>query len=303
MAVITEINGVSTSGTTGVNNVFGSGGGSGTVNTTPAPSFTIGSASTFGGNEILIMNSLSYTQPSFNLIVEDPNGTVVVDNNFETETTNGFYLLRWTGGGAEGTHTIKLRVQEFGDFYDSSEVTDTYTKNASKFQYWRLYGTNNGGQPQAHHMGIREWQMWTGADATGTQYPIGTMSASSSSQSDELIGNASLSGYIAERGHTAYTYPAWRAFDGDMSSNAPYAWTLAASASNNYLELQFDVGSPEFPTVDDLPEIKSHRIRNAANDAASFYTLFASTTGAFSGEEETIGIIDASASTDANYII
>ena len=301
MAVITEINGVSTAGTTGVNNIFGSGTGGGTVNTTTTPSFTVANASTFGGNEMLVTNSLSYTQPTFNLTVEDPNGTVVVDNEYEIETTNGFYLLRWTGAGNAGTHTVKLRVQEFGDFYDSPEVTATYTKAAAKFQYWRIYGTNNGGQPQGHHMGIREWQMFTGSSATGTQHPAGSMSAASNSASDEAIGNTSLSGYIADRGNKNYAYPAWRAFDGNMTNNAPYAWTLGASATDNWIELEFDVGSTEFPTTADLPEIKSHRLRNYGGDQATYYTVYASNTGAFGGEEERIALIDATAGTDQTY--
>lgn len=304
MAVITEINGVSTSGTTGVNNIFGSGGGGGTPNTTPTPVTTGLQSSTYGGNEFLLTNSLSYTNPTFFIEVTDSNGTVVVDNDFTTEETNGFYIIRWTGSGAPGTHTAKFRVQEFGDFYDSSEVTLTYTKLEAKFQYWRIYGTDSGGTPRSGstaHMGIREWELYTGTGATGSVHPNGNMTAASNSSANEPIGNSSVSGYIAERGHTQYTYPAWYAFDGNFTGSQ--AWTLGASAANNYIELQFDVGSTEFPTAADIPAIESHRIRNYGGDNASYYTIYASTTGAFSGEEIQIVIIDASSSADTTYIV
>ena len=301
MAVITEINGVSTSGTTGVNNIFGSGGGGGTPNTTPTPVTTGLQSSTYGGNEFLLTNSLSYTNPTFFIEVTDSNGTVVVDNEFTTEETAGFYIIRWTGAGDAGTHTVKFRVQEFGDYYDSTEITLTYTKLAAEFQYWRIYGTDSAGNPVSAHMGIREWELYEGAAATGSVHPNGNMTAASNSSTDEPIGNSSVSGYIAERGHTQYTYPAWYAFDGNLTGQQ--AWTLGASAANNWIELQFDVGSTEFPTTADLPEIKSHRVRNYAGDGASYYTIKASTTGSFSGEEIEIAIIDAGSNTDTTYTV
>lgn len=300
MAVITEINGVSTSGTTGVNNIFGSGGGGGTPNTTPTPTATGLNATTYGGNEFLLTNSLSYTNPTFYIEVTDPNGTVVVDNEFTTEETAGFYIIRWTGAGAAGTHTVSFRVQEFGDYYDSAVLTLTYTKQAAEFQYWRIYGTDSAGSPVSAHMGIREWELYEGAAASGSVHPNGNMTAASNSSANEPIGNSSVSGYIAERGHTQYTYPAWYAFDGNLTGSQ--AWTLGASAANNWIELQFDVGSTEFPTTADLPEIKSHRVRNYAGDSVSYYTIKASTTGAFAGEEVDIAIIDASSSTDTTYV-
>jgi len=301
MAVITKINGVDTTGTVGINNIFGSGGGGGTPNVTPTPTQTGLAATTYGGNEFLLSNSLSYTNPTFKLTVEDPNGTVVVDNDFTTEETAGFYIIRWTGAGAAGTHTVTFQVQEFGDYYDSAELTLTYTKLAAEFQYWRIYGTDSAGSPVAAHMGIREWELWTGAGATGSVHPNGNMTAPSNSASDEPIGNASVSGYIAERGHTAFTYPAWYAFDGNFTGQQ--AWTLGASAANNWIEIQFDVGSTEFPTTGDIPEIRSHKVRNYAGDSAAYYTIKASTTGAFSGEEIDIAIIDAASNSDTTYTV
>ena len=301
MAVITEINGVSTSGTTGVNNIFGSGGGGGTPNTTPTPTTTGLQSSTYGGNEFLLTNSLSYTNPTFYVEVTDPNGATVVDNEFTTEETAGFYIIRSTGAGDAGTHTVKFRVQEFGDFYDSTEITLTYTKLATVFQYWRIYGTDSAGTPASGNIGIREWEMYEGSAQTGQVHPNGNMTASSDSAADEIIGNASLSGYQADRGHKNFTYPAWRAFDGSMTGKQ--AWTLGASSANNWLELEFDVGSTEFPTTADIPEIKSHRFRNYANDGTSYYALYGSTTGAFSGEENLVAIIDGASNSDTTYTV
>lgn len=301
MAVITEINGVSTSGTTGVNNIFGSGGGGGTPNTTPTPTTSGLQSSTYGGNEFLLTNSLSYTNPTFYIEVTDPNGTVVVDNEFTTEETAGFYIIRWTGSGAAGTHTVKFRVQEFGDYYDSAEITLTYTKQATIFQYWRIYGTDSAGTPASGNIGIREWDLYEGNGQTGQVHPNGNMTAASNSAADEPGGNTSLSGYEADRGHKQFTYPAWRAFDG--STTGWQAWTLGAATGDNWLELRFVVGSPEFPTTADLPEIKSHSFRNYGNDGTAYYTIYGSDTGAFAGEENLVAIVDGSSNTDTTYTV
>ena len=283
MAVITEINQVSTSGTTGVNNIFGSGGGSGTATT--APTFTVGKSSTYTGNSILVTNSTSYTDPSFRLTVEDANGTEVVSADEVTVLEQaGLYALSWGGFGAAGTHTIKLRVQEFGDFNDSAEVTDTYTVLEAKFQYWRIYnadaaGTKVGSQSNKY-VHIDEWDLYEGAGQTGTVHPDVALSS-----------NTSSSHYESSRGHTQYNYPAWKAFDGATNSQV---WTLGASAANNWVELEFKVGgSSRYATTADIPAISSHLINCGSQWNGGNYVLIeASTTGAWTGEEVEIGLAE-----------
>lgn len=276
MAVITEINQVSTSGTTGINNIFGSGGGGGTATT--APTFTVGKSSTYTGNSITITNSSSYTDPSFRLTVEQADGTEVVAADEVTVTVQGVnYVLQWSGYGAAGTHTIKLRVQEFGDFNDSVEVTDTYTLLEAKFQYWRVYSADSSGNKVGgtsnSYVHIDEWDLYEGAGQTGTVHT-----------DVNLTSNTSSNDYETSRGWTQYNYPAWKAFDGASNTQV---WTLGASAANNWVELEFKVGgASRFATTADIPAIASMRINCGSQWSNNYYILVeASTTGAFAGEE------------------
>ena len=275
MAVITKINTTSTSGTSGVNNIFGSGGGGGTATT--APTFTIGKSTTYTGNSITITNSADYTDPSFRLTVEQSDGTEVVSSDEVTITkpsTN--WVLTWGGFGTPGTHTIKLRVQEFGDFNDSAEVTDTYTVAEAKFQYWRIYGADQSGNATTgsnKYVHLDEWELFEGTGQSGQVHT-----------DVNLTSNTSDPSYKAARGHTQYNYPAYRAFDGATNSQA---WTLGASAANNWVELQFLVGgTSDYATTADIPAISSMKVNCGSQWYGNNYMLIvASTTGAFAGEE------------------
>lgn len=301
MAVITKIGGVATSGTTGVNNLFGSGGGGGTPNTTTAPSaLSISASNTYGPQTLLIMapTSGSYTQVTYNVTVENASGTVIIDNDeIIVDTANPVaHVATWSDSSpaSDGTRTIRVKAQEFGDQYDSSELTATYTKSDVQFQYYRIYGSNVAGTPNASNIGIREMELYSGAGQSGTKYPT------------ETIGNTNSStSYNATIGHLFSTnYDAYRAFDGNQISTQ--AWTLGIASNNsagNYVGLEFNVGSTKYPTTASLPVIKSFRFRNYGNDNTGYYAMYGSTTGSFTGEEELLFVQDGTSNSDTYYLI
>ena len=301
MAVITKIGGVATSGTTGVNNLFGSGSGGGTPDTTDAPSaLSISNSNTYGPQTLVILapSSGAYTQVTYHVTVENASGTIIIDNDEITvDTANPVaHIASWSDGNAssEGTRTIRVKAQEFGDQYDSSEITTTYTKSDVQFQYYRIYGSNVAGTPNASNIGIRELEFYSGAGQSGTKYPTENIGTSNSSTS-----------YDATIGHLFSTnYDAYRAFDG--APTGTQAWTLGIASNNsasNYVGLEFNVGSTKYPTVASLPVINSFRFRNYGNDASNYYTLYGSATGSFTGEEEMLFIQEGTSNTDTYYLI
>lgn len=269
MAIITHINGAATTGTVGINNIFGSGGGGGTPS--PTPTFTIGRSTTYTGNSVTVTNTSAYTDPSFRITVTDSASTVVATIDDCTITTqSGNKVISWDDSGLLGTHTIELYAQEFGDYFDSAAAIDTYTVAAAQFKYWRIYGADSSGNPTTgsnKYIHLDEWDLYEGQAQTGQVHPNVT-----------LTSNTSSADYVASRGHTQYNYPAYQAFDGLTNTQV---WTLAASAANNWCQLEFKQAT--------VPSISSMTVNHGSQMAqnVTWIKIVASNTGAFAGEEIT----------------
>lgn len=269
MAVISEISGVSTSGTTGINNIFGSGGGGGTATTTPT--VTLGRATTFTGNSLTVTNTSAYTDVRWKVNILNPSNVVIATEDDCTFGVNaGNITIAWSILDGTGTHTVELWAQEFGDFIDSAKVTETYTVVAAQFEFWRIYIANSSGTKitgSSKYVHVDEWELFESAGQTGVVHP-----------NVNLTSNTSSADYEADRGWTQFNYPAYKAFDGGSTTNT---WTLGAtSAGVNWLELEFKQAT--------TPSIASIRI-NGGNQMGggigSYWLIECSTTGLWAGEE------------------
>ena len=298
MAVITEINGVSTSGTTGVNNIFGSGGG-GSSSPSAAPTFTIGNATTYGGNVIFVTNSLSYTKPLFNLIVTDPSGTEIVSTaqDYEVTYSAGFYFLEWQDAStATGTFTINLSVVDVDaspEEVESSVTTATYTKASAQFKYIRVYGLNSSGDRGTGHTLttlMPDLQLFEGTNLTGTQqFGFGNQNGPLYNTSNTSVPNWEISG-----GHAFNDYDFWEVNDNNSTNLGNAWWSLGRNTSaENYIQVKYlnqsENASSPYATDADIPLTKSLRCYLTTNGSATNYEAYGSTTGAFAGEEVQIG--------------
>ena len=297
MAVITEINGVSTSGTTGVNNIFGSGTGGGSSSPSTAPVINVGSATTYGGNTLMVMNSLSYSKPLFNLVVTDPNGTEVVSTaaDYETFYTAGFYVMEWSDVTATtGTYTISLSVVDADaspEEVESSVTTATYTKANAQFKYIRLYGLDSSGDRGLNHTKttmIADFHVYTEPNNSGTQL------TGFGGQATYNTSNTSNPDFEWSAGHNFNNYFPWEVNDSNFSSTGSAWWSLGRNNSNeNYIQLKFlnqsENASSQYATDADLPLVKSVRAYASTSGNCNNLAVFASTTGAFAGEEVQIG--------------
>jgi hypothetical protein len=271
MAQINQINGVSTSGTTGVNNLFGSGGGGGSPTQSVTPTFTADSQIRFA-QTITITNHASFTQGVQYKVVTSLGGT-----DFDTQITTDSVINVSDNQVVAGTRTITVTAQEYGDFYESAEATSTYTKASTAFRYYRAQATNADGTTRnKSSLGFEEFRLYSGAGQTGTQYP------------ENLTSNTSgeTNGYYVDSDYTfsSASYDYWRAFDSNVNS---WHWTLVCpDADRNFSGFHFD--ATVFPTV---PSVSSWRFKSYNPDTPRV-TLYGSNTGAFTGEETSLDVID-----------
>jgi hypothetical protein len=240
-----EISGVPTADIDNVDGFFTTQGGGGTATTSPTLSTM---SDIYGsGQTVTITNYASYTQPTVNASVFI--GATEIVSNANITDSNG--VLTWTDTNAStSTRTLKVRVQEFGDFVQSAEVTGTYDKLTATFRYFKCVGVDSSGNASSLHMGIRDWRY----TSSGTDYP-----------SDMTADNAP-SPFVASAGHTFSSYSPYKAFD---SSTSTWWWSLTTSTANNYLII--DMGASYTMT--------SGTIRFYSGSSIRYVTISGSTDG------------------------
>jgi hypothetical protein len=251
-----EISGVPTADIDNVDGFFTTSGG-GTATTTPTITAL---ADTYGVASFVVGNYASYTNVTFECEVY-VGATLIVANSL---TTKDGATISWADASAlSGTRTVKLRAQEFGDFIQSTEVTDTYEKLATSFRYFRIQGVDVNGAASSLHMGVRDWRYYSAANYGGTAYP-------SNMTSNVLPTPFVASGYYYS---ASGSYNPFKAFD---SSTATWWWSLSvSSASLNHLTI--DMGAQT--------TMLSGKVRFYSGMSLSYFSIMASNTGAFAGEE------------------
>jgi hypothetical protein len=256
MPEITSYNGIDMANIASINeHDVPAGGGTATT----APTITA-LADTYGLGSLVVGNFASYTNVTFECEVY-VGATLIVANSL---TTKDGATIGWADTSAlSGTRTVKLRAQEFGDFIQSTEVTDTYEKLATSFRYFRIQGVDVNGAASSLHMGVRDWRYYSAANYGGTAYP-------SNMTSNVLPTPFVASGYYFS---ASGTYNPFSAFD---SSTATWWWSLSASsASVNHLTI--DMGAQT--------TMLSGKVRFYSGQSLSYFSIMASNTGDFTGEE------------------
>jgi len=251
-----SISGVSTTDINGIDGFYTTQGG-GTVTTTPTITAL---ADTYGIGSLVVGNYASYTNVTFECQVF-VGTTQIVANSL---TTKDGATITWKDTSTlAGTRTVKLRAQEFGNFIQSAEATDTYAKLATSFRYFRIQGVNVNGTAVSLHCGVRDWRYYSAASYGGTAYP-------SNMTSNVLPTPFVASGYYYS---ASGSYNPFKAFD---SSANTWWWSLSvSSASLNHLTI--DMGAQT--------TMLSGKIRFYSGQSLRYFTIMASNTGAFTGEQ------------------
>jgi len=239
-----SISGQSTSNIDNVDGFFTTQGGSGTATTTP----TLTAIDTYGSGKATITNMAAYTNVVFNCEVY-VGSTLIVSN--ANVTKNAGTLIWADSSTLNGTRTVQVRAQEFGDFIQSAIGSATYTKLATTFRYFRCRSVNANGSDSGSHMGIRDWRY---EDSSATIYP------------SNMTADNAPTPFVASAGKYYANYYPYKAFDNSTSN---WAWTLTSTAAQNYIEI--DMGS----TV----TLVSGKIMFYSGSSALYFTLSGSTDG------------------------
>ena len=269
-----EISGVPTADIDNVDGFFTTSGGGGTAS--PTPTITLASATTYFDNEVTITNSASYTNPQYKVVVT--RNSVVIQTIISTTSP----IAIPDTSPISLTRTVTVTAQEFGDFVESASAVDTYTKAAFSFRYWRAAGSADGTTQSSGWYGAKNFRIYSGAGQSGTAYPPNLTSLTS--------GEAT--GYFVDSVYEySSSYARWKAFDWSSSS---WHWTLSVpSAAQNFSGFHFD--ATIIPT---LPTQTSIQFRSYSNPTANYILIQGSNTGAFSGEETTLAVLDVRVGSD-----
>ena len=222
---------------------------------------------------VVAPSSGSYQNPAYFAEVRNSaNTSTVISNANITKSGNN---LQFTGPAA-GNYILRVKAQDFGDL-QSEFVTQSFTTVAPTGpRYVRLAGS--GGST---HGIVMDVQFFTGANATGTEYPASIGHMTSKTTNDNTSG---LSGQmtVSSSGHHS-NYQDWEAFSSITDSSASAFWNLGHSSTYSNWYLQLDIGTA-------TTSISSAKVRfhSSYHGGAQTLSIIGSSTGAFSGEETTI---------------
>jgi len=305
MAVITKIGGVATSGTSGVNNIFGSGGG-GSSSATTTPTISILNSTTFGGNSIFVSNygaSTNYGQLRLE-VVQDTGGVNITPdpNDFTLEIVSGIALVSWEDSSSyAGGYSVNVYMVDMDS--NPAEITSaisntvTYTKTVPKFKYYRLRVVASNGAASKSSIAVSDIQLFASPNAQGTQY-TGVNNSYSEYLSDYSTGRDDM---IASDGYNYSSYDGWKAFNNSVGIGSAWWTIINNTAANNWIQLEWidqtQNSNSRWATAADFPPVGSVRVRTETNGDASYMEVMGSDTGAFSGEEHSFGLTAISEAT------
>lgn len=187
-----------------------------------------------------------------------------------------------SGLSSNTTYTVRVRAVSTGVkkgnpcgriLHYTNAVGHTYTQSSGSgsYTYYRLHACTSTGTHTTSDAAIGNIEFHTGTGQSGTEYPT-----------TNLTSATSESGITISHGY-AYnsTYHSWKAFD--LTTGSMW-WTLGSgvTAATNWIQLQ---KSSAFTA-----QSMQLYIKNSYNDCSGFQ-IYGSNTGAFSGEETTIGRI------------
>ena len=305
MAIITKIGGVATSGTSGVNNLFGSGStGGGTPTTTPT--ILMSSSTTFGGNSLLVTNygsACNYGQIRLE-VTQDVGGLNITPTaeDFTIEIVATVALLKWEDSTTyAGGYSVKVFMVDMdsspAETTSASSATGTYTKTIPSFKYYRVQARTASGANTSSTLAVSDIQLFATTNATGTQF-TGVNNFYSEYMSGYTSGRDDME---ASDGYNYSSYDGYKAFDNGVGIGSAW-WSLIISANNivnNYVQMEWldqsQNSNSRWATSANFPDVGSIRVRVESNGSASHYEVMGSDTGAFNGEEHSYGLEQSSA--------
>jgi len=246
--------------------------GGGTSTTTPTISVNAG---IFGVVTATVTNHSDYTNPNYSASVSIGGTEIIADSavNHSLDTGDDSISAVMTvtdTNTSQGTRTISVRAQEFGDNIQSSAVTATYSLSHLSGRYIRIRGVNADGSNTSNRLAVYDMRFYEDFGQSGT---IGTDAHPSHLSGDTSIGDL----YHITAGHSFSNRPAYKAFNSSTSAFDMW-WALGTSAANNWIQIYFDpsASSSKFSTP---PTLKSMSIGLNGQSTADFIAIQTSSDG------------------------
>lgn len=210
--MMAEISGVPTADIDNVDGFFTTQGGGGTATTSPTLSTMSSIVST--SKTLTITNYASYTQPFVRASVFI--GATEIVSNANVTDTNG--VLTWQDTNTStSTRTVKVRVQEFGNFVQSAEVTGSYDIQLATFRYFKCQIVNSSGAAVNDRIALANWRY----TSSGTDYP------------SNMTSDTAPTPFVASAGHSYNAgYLPYKAFDASIFT---FWYSYQATAANSYI--------------------------------------------------------------------
>ena len=200
------------------------------------------------------------------------NTSTIVTNANITKSGN---TLTFAAPATVGSYIFRVKAQDFGDL-ESEYVTQSFTTaTPTGHRYMRITGT--GGNS---HTMVMDIQFFTGTGQTGTVYPDTVGHMTSANTPSPLV--------VTDSGNYG-SYYGYEAFDSNTVATSNSFWNIGINYSLWFLQL--DTG--QYTDAIQSALVKIHPTYDGGSNGQTL-TLAVSNTGAFSGEETTIGTASVS---------
>ena len=219
-----------------------------------------GDATITAGNDytVTITNHATYDQPAYFCEVYD-GATLVVANSAVTDNLDG--TLTFASPAAVGTYQIRVKAQDFGDLQSENGTLDFDAEPfGGTYQYFRF---SNIVGASGNNIGLINARFYSTSGQTGTAYPANMTST-----------NTPTPYVVSQSYQYSTTYAGWKAYDTYPGNTW---WWLLSSSNVNGEYLDIDMGS--------AVSISSMTVGPWWNQSPTSIDVYASTTGAFAGEE------------------
>ncbi len=221
-----------------------------------------GDAETTTGGEytITVTNHASYDDPAYFVEVYD-GATLVVANSAVTDNLDG--TLTFDTPATAANLQARVKCQDFGDLQSEIATLDFETVAfGGTYRYFRVSDLVGG---TGNNMGLKNVRFYSSAGQTGTAYPA------------NMTDNTTPAPYVVSSSYyynsPTTTYADFKACDSSINS----WWWLLSSSNVTGEWLQIDMGSPV--------SVESMTIGPWYGRTPTTVDIYASTTGAFAGEE------------------
>lgn len=207
------------------------------------------------------VNVSSYTDTAFYFEIKNANNQVVINDSAITfDIVAGNATFPVTTLSKNTTYYIYAYAQKYGFSPSIPAVFSFSVSDQTTYRYWRL---TSFVMPTSN-VQLTELHFYSGTNASETVYP------------PTMTSDIAPAPYVVTRSYAySSTYDGWKVFD---NNGFTFWWLLSRSAAQQLTDwVQIDLGSEL--------NIKSIKIQYNSGSSPTSSKLYASNTGAFTGEQ------------------